>query len=99
MGVLVQGYLLPYYYYATGGFSLLVYALFKYSGYSANKAAMDSNATDAASVASRDSYAFSAATGLWLGNWAGVLTIIPTTILGIVTLPFTAPIVFWKTID
>ena len=60
---------------------------------------MDSTATDAASVASRNSFAASAATGLWLGNWAGVLAIIPTTILGIVTLPLTAPIVFWKTID
>jgi hypothetical protein len=97
--VIIQGYLLPFYYYATGGFALLVYVIFKYSGYSTNKAAMDSTATDAASVASRNSYATTAATGLWLGIWAGVFAIIPTTILGIVTLPLTAPIVIWKTID
>jgi hypothetical protein len=60
---------------------------------------MDGYASDAASVTSRNNYAGLTATGVWLGMWLGAFTIIPTTILGIITLPFTAPIVFWKSID
>ena len=98
-GLLVQSYLLPYYHYSTGFFSVLIFALFKQSALNSNLAAMSTKATDTASVAGRNAFAATTTTGIWLGVWLGAFTIIPTTILGLVTLPLTAPIVLWKTID
>ena len=99
LGILLQGIFLPYYHYSTGFLSVLIFALFKQSALNSNLAAMSTKATDTASVAGRNSYAATTTTGIWLGVWLGAFTIIPTTILGLITLPLTAPIVLWKTID
>ena len=95
-GLLVQTYLLPYYHYSTGFFSVLIFALFKQSALNSNLAAMSTTSTDASYTAGRNAYASTTTTGVWLGVALGVFTIIPTMVLGIITLPFTAPIVLWN---
>jgi hypothetical protein len=60
---------------------------------------MSTSSTDPASVKGRDSYATDTSVGVWAGIIFGVFTIIPTMILGILTIPFTFPVVIWKTID
>ena len=60
---------------------------------------MSTTSTDASYKASRNSYANDSMIGVWKGLWWGVLTIIPTMIVGIITIPFTFPVVIWKTID
>ena len=90
---------LPYYHYSTGLSSVLIYSLIKASGVSSNSAAMSTSSTDAQHTAGRNSYVGYVGTGIWLGSFLGSFLIIPTTILGILTLPFNLPIWIWKTVD
>ena len=100
-GHMIQVYLLPWFHLATGQVSNLIMALFKMGAVSTNKAAMVTYPSDSSStaVAQRNAYAKTTATGMWLGAAIGVFTILPTTIVGFLTLPITGPIVLWKVID
>lgn len=90
---------LPYYHYSTGLSSVLIYSLIKASGVSSNSAAMSTSSTDAQYTAGRNSYVGYVGTGIWLGTTLGALTIIPTMILGVITLPLTSVFTLWKVID
>ena len=74
-------------------------ALWKNYGVYMNKAAMETSSNDTTLVGQRNSYAGYAVTGVILGAAIGSLNILPTTILGFLTLPLTGPIVLWKVID
>ena len=84
---------------ATGQTAVLFYALFKMWGVSFNSAAMSTSSSSSSFTAGRNSYVSFVGTGIWLSFMVGWIAIIPFTILGIITLPLTAPIVLWKTID
>ena len=60
---------------------------------------MSTTSTAASYTTSRNDYATSTMMAVWKGLWSGAFTIIPTMILGIFTLPLSAPIVLWRTID
>ena len=87
--------LVPFYHYATGYSSILVYLLFVLEGVFLNKSGLFSssypNYTSAMS-----SFIEYAGTGIWLGMLLGAIGILPVTLVGILTLPLTAPITLWK---
>jgi hypothetical protein len=60
---------------------------------------METSPNDTTLVGQRNSYAFYAVNGVIWGAAIGGLTILPTSILGFLTLPLTGPIVLWKVID
>ena len=62
---------------------------------------MVTNPSDSSStaVAQRNAYASTTTTGIWVGAVIGAFTILPTTIVGFLTLPITGPIVLVKVID
>ena len=101
LGYTLQIYLLPWFHLATGQVYTLIMALFKMGAVSTNKAAMVTSPSDSSStaVAQRNSYASTTASGMWLAAVFGVFTILPTTIVGFLTLPITGPIILWKVID
>ena len=78
---------IPYYHYSTGLSSVVIYAILKLWGNSSNN------------YYGSNSYVSFVGTGIWLGSFLGSFLIIPTTILGILTLPFNLPIWIWKTVD
>jgi hypothetical protein len=87
------------YHYATGFSSVLVYTLIKSLGTSLNLEAMRTTASDAQYTAGRNSFTSYLGTGIWLGTFLGALTILPATILGIITLPINATITLVKVLD
>ena len=97
----IQIYLLPWFHLATGQVSTIIMVFFKDVAVKSNKDAMVTSPSDSSStaVAQRNAYAKITATGMWLGAAIGVFTILPTTIVGFLTLPITGPIVLWKVID
>ena len=88
-----------HYHDATGFSSVLVYTLIKSLGTSLNLGAMSTTASDAQYTAGRNSFTSYLGTGIWLGTFLGALTILPATILGIITLPINATITLVKVID
>ena len=60
---------------------------------------MSTSSNDAQYTAGRNSYVGYVGTGIWLGTALGALTIIPTMILGVFTLPITSVFTLWKVID
>ena len=88
-----------HYHYATGFSSVLVYTLIKSLGTLSNLVAMSTTASDEQYTAGRNSFTSYLGTGIWLGTSLGVFTILPATILGIITLPINALITLLKVID
>lgn len=60
---------------------------------------MNTQSEDAQYTAGRDSFMSYIGTGLWLGTTLGALTILPATILGIITFPVNATLTLLRVID
>ena len=60
---------------------------------------MSTTSTETQYTAGRNAYASKVRTAVWLGTFVGTLAIIPTTFLGIITLPLISPITLWKSVD
>ncbi len=60
---------------------------------------METSPNDTKLVSQRNDYAGFVVSGVISGAFIGSLNILPTSILGFLTLPLTGPIVLWKFID
>ena len=84
--------IMPYFHYATGYSSVIIYTIIRtlalYGTHIKDR--------DYYKPGLEDVYAQWAGYAIIIGMVLGVFTIIPTTILGFITLPLTTPIVIWK---
>ena len=95
--------IMPYFHYATGYSSVMIYTIIKYCAQIATHA-NDENYFrkenrdwfKEAWFQAIDVYTQWTGYAIIIGMVLGVFTIIPTTILGFFTLPLTTPIVIWK---
>jgi hypothetical protein len=90
---------LQFYHHATGQYSVIFATLIKFYAIFSNSAAMSTTSTSDPYLSGKNSYAYTTSNGVYYGIIFGFLMIMAVTFFGIITIPFTAPIILWKTID